>query len=216
VDGGKNPTNIVHIDNLVQAIICAIDNDSGAGERYFVNDSEPISWHQFCTALARQIDCEPDFFEVPYDKVLAGIAPRSSPRGVREHLRIALSGEFRNAVSVLPALGWANAAARKSFDHLPTSLQESIRARAQSAVHVPKRNQVNVGDMYLKFQLRRHYHSPAKLINTLGYRPAVDSDRALDSTGKFLRFALCKPETFPALCATVDAAASHQPTGASK
>jgi nucleoside-diphosphate-sugar epimerase len=216
VDGGQNPTNIVHIDNLVQAIICAIDSDHGAGHRSFVNDSEPVSWYEFCTALARQIDCEPDFFDVPYEKVLAGIAPKSSPRGIREHLRIALSGEFRNAVSVLPALGWANAVARKSFDRLPRFLQTSIRARAQSTVRVQKRNEVNVGDMYLKFQLRRHYHSPAKLVNELGYRHAVDYERALDSTGKFLRFALCKPETFPALCGSVSAATSHQPTGANK
>jgi len=209
VDEGRNPTNVVHIDNLVQAILCAVDSDTGAGQRYFVNDSEPVSWYEFCTALAKQIDCEPTFFEVPYETVLAELRPKESPRGMGEHIRIALSGEFRNAVGVLPALGWANSVARNAFDRLPKSLQTSIRAKVQAPIHVRKHSEVNLGDPYLKVQVRRHYHSPAKLMNKLKYRHAVDYERALDSAGKFLRFALCKPETFPSLCGSISASASR-------
>ena len=207
VDQGRNPTNIVHIDNLVQAIICAIDSDTGAGQRYFVNDPEPVSWFDFCTALAKQIECEPSFLDVPYEAVLAELGAKHGPRGVHEHFRIALSGEFRNAVSVLPVLGWANAVARDTFDRLPRSLQTSIRTRAQSTFHISKHanNEVNLRDPFLKTQIRRHFHSPAKLINELHWLPAVDYQRALDTTGSFLRFALCKPETFPSLCDAFDA-----------
>ena len=208
VDEGRNPTNIVHIDNLVQAIICAIDSDTGAGQRYFVNDSEPVSWYEFCTALAKQIDCEPSFFEVPYETVLAELRPNKSVRGIRDHIRIAVSGEFRNAVSILPVLGWANMVARNTFDRLPQPLQASIRTRVQGTVRIRKHNEVNLGDRHLKIQVRRYYHSPAKLMNKLHWHHAVDCERALDSTGKFLRFALCKPETFPSLCGSVTPSSS--------
>src|SRR5271157_193052 len=208
VDQGRNPTNIVHIDNLVQAIICMIDSDTGTGQRYFINDSGPVSWYDLCTGLAKQINCEPSFFEVPYENVLAEVRPKNSPRGIHEHIRIALSGEFRNAVSVLPVLGWANTVARNSFDRLPKSLQTSIRARVQSTVRVRKHNEVSWGDPYLKVQLRRHYHSPAKLMEKLQYQHALEYERALASTGKFLRFAMCKPETFPSLCGSVSTSAS--------
>jgi nucleoside-diphosphate-sugar epimerase len=205
VDQGRNPTNIVHIDNLVQAIICAIDSDTGAGQRYFVNDPEPVSWFDFCSGVSRQIDCEPDYFQVPFDKVLAVVRPKSSYRGVREHARIAMSGEFRTAISVLPVVGWANSFAQQTFERLPQSLQASIRMRLKGTVHIRKHveDEVGLADPFLKTQLRRYYHSPAKLRNELHWHPAVDYQRSLDTTGKFLRFALCKPETFPALCASV-------------
>jgi len=208
VDEGRNPTNIVHIDNLVQAIICAINGDTGAGERYFVNDSEPVSWYEFCTGLAKQIDCDPIFFDVPYEKVLAELRPKNSHRGIREHVRIALSGEFRNALSILPAIKWANTVAWNTFERLPKSLQTSMRTRIQGTVRIRKQNEVSLGDPYLKIQVRRHYHSPAKLMEKLQYQHALEYERALASTGKFLRFAMCKPETFPSLCGSVSTSAS--------
>ncbi|MCH7591909.1 MAG: NAD-dependent epimerase/dehydratase family protein, partial [Planctomycetes bacterium] len=52
VDDGQNATNIVHVDNLVQAILTALETDTGWGERYFANETEPTTWKQFYTDLA--------------------------------------------------------------------------------------------------------------------------------------------------------------------
>lgn len=212
VEGGHNPTNIVHIDNLVQAILCAIDSETGAGQRYFVNDSEPVSWYEYCTALASRIDCEPDFFDVSRESVLARLSPGKPAQGVGEHIRIALSGEFRNAVSMLPAIRWTNTVARDAFDKLPDALQRSVRAKVQKPVHIKKHTETNLEDPYLKVQVRQHYHSPAKLVTELHYRHALHRGEVLESTGKFLRFALCRPETFPSLVDGVAAVPRGDPS----
>ena len=44
VDEGRNPSNLIHIDNLVEALLVAAQSDAGAAGRYFVNETEPVPW----------------------------------------------------------------------------------------------------------------------------------------------------------------------------
>src|SRR6516225_7621069 len=46
VDGGGNPSNLTHVDDLVEAILAAIHCNGGAGERYFVTETRPVAWRK--------------------------------------------------------------------------------------------------------------------------------------------------------------------------
>src|SRR5207245_10487143 len=44
VDGGRNPCNLVYVDNLVEAILLALWRPEAPGQVFHVTDPEPVSW----------------------------------------------------------------------------------------------------------------------------------------------------------------------------
>src|SRR5262249_28943116 len=70
VDEGRNPTNVVHVDNLVEAMLIAVQSETGWGERYFVNEAQQVSWKQFFEDVATMVGIEPKFPQVTREEVL--------------------------------------------------------------------------------------------------------------------------------------------------
>lgn len=54
VNGGRGLLNYVYIDNLVDAIVLAVEDEGAVGEAFIVNDGA-ISWHEFFGAYARMV-----------------------------------------------------------------------------------------------------------------------------------------------------------------
>ena len=187
VDGGRYPTNVVHVDNLVQAILAAIDSTHGAGERYFVNEEEEVGWKRYCEDLAGLLELECTFTEVARDDVLAQLSRRPGRVGVVDHVKIALSGEFRRGLAVMPAFAWLNETARRGFEALPAKWQAAVRERVERPTIITKQASVlPLDEPYVRFQARRFYHSPEKLRRILGYKPALDYSEGMKTTAAWL------------------------------
>ena len=104
VEGGENPNNIVHVDNLVQAILAALESDTGWGERYFVNETDPVTWKRFFEDLVAMMGIDYEFSTVSREDVLPHLEAkdgRESP-GVGGQLRILVSKDFREAIKIDP------------------------------------------------------------------------------------------------------------------
>lgn len=54
IDKGQVPCVTCHVDNVVEAVLCAIRSDIG-GKAYFVNDSEPTTFRAFVLDIARSL-----------------------------------------------------------------------------------------------------------------------------------------------------------------
>jgi nucleoside-diphosphate-sugar epimerase len=159
VDDGRYPTNIVHNDNLVEAILTALTSEKGWGERYFVNEQEPVTWKQFFDDLAAMVGIEGNFPVVTRDEVLRhmqGSVPAKP--GLKSQAGALLSTEFREGLSVVPA--FKSMRDTRRLDHKLTTVQ-----------------------------VRRVYHSPEKIVRQLGYQHLLDRSRGNETTRRWLEFA---------------------------
>jgi nucleoside-diphosphate-sugar epimerase len=55
-DGAQGAANLVYIDNLVDAIISAIEKDAAKGEAFFVVDDEQIAWRKVYERYAAMLE----------------------------------------------------------------------------------------------------------------------------------------------------------------
>lgn len=59
IDGGSGMANQVYIDNLVDAMILAAENDQAVGEAFIISDGEKTDWKEFLGYYARMLGREP-------------------------------------------------------------------------------------------------------------------------------------------------------------
>ncbi len=190
VDGGSHPSNMIHVDNLVEAILAAIRSESGAGERYFVNETRPVSWLDVFEDFYRFLGLKGEYVEVTREQVRPFLRESSTPAGLKNYLQIGLSGEFRRALSKLPVLGRLNRAAASGFERMSPAVQTKIRERLQWPISVcPTATGPSLNDRYVKVQARRFYHSPEKLARKLGWQPPLTYERGIETTLAWLEFA---------------------------
>ncbi len=191
VDEGRHPTNIVHVDNLVEAMLAALASDKGWGERYFVNEEKPVSWKQFFEDLAPMVGIEPRFPLVTREEVLRhmqGSAPARA--GLKSQAGALLSTEFREGLSVVPAFKSMNDSAKRVLNSLSPSWQARIRERITRPIVIqPVRNTRSLDHKLTTVQVRRVFHSTDKIQRELGYKPLLDRPRGMETTRRWLEFA---------------------------
>ncbi len=192
VDEGRYPTNIVHVDNLVQAVLAALASDTGWGERYFVNETEPTTWKQFFEDLVSMLGTEYEFAGVSREEVVQQMSRQKSrtSAGIKSQVGTLVSSEFREAVSVLPAFRAMDDGAKRLFRGLSPRMQERIRRRLARPIVVPQvRSTRSLDHKLITAQIRRVYHSPQKAMDRLQYAPLLDYRQGMDTTRKWLEFA---------------------------
>ncbi|MGB5106683.1 MAG: NAD(P)-dependent oxidoreductase [Candidatus Zixiibacteriota bacterium] len=191
VDGGQNPSNVTHIDNLIEAILTAIDSNHGAGERYFVNETEPIPWKRVFDDITRLtgIDCE--YVDAKREQVLQHLPEKKrSNGGLKSSAEVILSSKFRDQVTRLPMLGWMDRQAKKAYRQLPKMQRRALREKLNWPIQIeafPARPSLD--DRFVKMQIKRYHHSPAKLQSTLGWIPPLNYEQGLEVTEAWLQFA---------------------------
>lgn len=191
VDGGKTPTNNVHVENVVEAILAAIRSDGGNGERFFVNDPEPTTWAEFYRDLAAIIGHQDPIDTVAADQVrraLDASVPRK-PR-FRDNFGALVSGEFRKGLGHVPAFAKLNYFLYNQLSQQSPEFQARVRSLIARPTSVPKDppDGPDIGNRYLTEQLRYVYHSPAKLRSMLGWSPFYSYRQGMDSVAAWLRF----------------------------
>lgn len=192
VDEGRYPTNVVHVDNLVEAILAALQSDTGWGERYFVNEAEPVTWKQFFQDLAGMLGMKGEFPLVSREEVLRHMEGSGTPAraGFRSQAGALLSTEFREGISVVPAFKSMNDGAKRVLTSLSPIWQERIRRRiARPIIIHPVRESRSLEHKLTTVQIRRVYHSPAKIVSQLGCKPLLDHSRGMETTRRWLEFA---------------------------
>lgn len=191
VDEGRYPTNIVHNDNLVEAILAALVSEKGWGERYFVNEAEPVTWKQFFEDIATMVGVEPKFPLVTREEVLRHMqAGAPAGAGFKSQAGALLSTEFREGLSVVPAFKSMNDAAKRALNSLSPSWQARIRSRITRPIVIhPVRNTRSLDHKLTTVQVRRVFHSPEKITRELGYKHLLDRRRGMETTRRWLEFA---------------------------
>ena len=190
VDGGANPSNLVHVDNLVEAILAAARSSSGAGERYFVNETRPVSWRTVLEDHARILRIQLEFVQVTTDEVRPFLSTGPRRAGLRDQGRVLISPEFRRAASKLAPIGWINDLASATFGHLPPRTQNRIRERLQWPISVNgSRPALPLSSRFVTAQVRAYYQSPQKLTTRLGWTPPLSYEAGMETIANWFEFA---------------------------
>jgi nucleoside-diphosphate-sugar epimerase len=182
VDGGRYACNLVHVDNVAEGLLAAVRTDSGGGERYFLNELEPVSWRQLYDDLATRLGAQWEYVDVARESIVKLLNPPAPSTGLAAHAKVLLSSNFRKAASKMPLFGWMNATAGELFRNLPADRQQRIRERVKWPIRIEKASSgPRLDETFVKVQARRFYHSSAHAQQRLGWRPVLSYEQGLDS-----------------------------------
>jgi len=69
IDDGMGLANIIYIDNLIDAIFLAIENDDSSGEAFLISDDDELTWVDFYRAYASMIPDAPPLKSVSINQL---------------------------------------------------------------------------------------------------------------------------------------------------
>ena len=194
------PSNTVHVDNVVEAISCGLAAADRVvhGETFLLGGESPLTWADYFAWFSRETGIEP---RVISDGDLARRQPGFS-------LTQWLATPFRGGVSLVKS-GESQAFARRLVETQPlhylvgagvSLLPDRARKRFGKilGVGIPRmymRERDRTVATYMEFGLTRPGINSAKIEKVLGYRPAVERDRAMTETLEWLRHARILPRS---------------------
>jgi len=189
VDDGKYPTNLIHVDNLVEAILTAIESDKGLGERYFINEVEQTTWKEFYEELKEILGVKRELVSIPRDEVTRELEKSAKDINFMDNLRVLKSREFRTAMSIFPAFKKLDDFVCNIFFSQKPEIQDKLRLKLMGPVIIAKETKrINANDPYIRVQIRQVYHSPEKMISKINYSPFLYSQQRKETTASWFRF----------------------------
>ena len=182
VDDGRNPCNLVYVDNLVQAIFLALWRPEAPGQVFHVTDPLPVSWERCITDHAALVGVE-----VP--RVAAEeLLPPARERVLRGELRalpeaIAESAFWR-PLTRIPIV-------RRGFQSLPEQTKHAVRRWLGGSERVQRsgsqERRFRADHPFIAGQKRRVAHSSEKARRLLGYTAPVSYDEGMRLTEAWAR-----------------------------
>ena len=178
VDGGRNPCNLVYVDNLVEAILLALWRPEAPGQVLHVTDPEPVSWERCISDHAALVGVD-----VPR-VAAAELVPPTRERLWRDSLRALAEGEVQRSLARIPLV-------RRWFQWLPEPAKRAVRARLHRWDPVrrngsPERRFL-ADHPFIAGQKRTVAHSSEKARRLLGYSAPVSYDEGMRLTEAWLR-----------------------------
>lgn len=196
INGGNSPSNMVYIDNVIDAIQLAIAHDNAIGHALTITNNEPTTWKEFFAAYANMFATPLSLLDLQLKEVEIERANQ-----LRESLR-----EILLDPSKLPTLfpiishdsklikslsSLANRyAPRSQLIKLVSRLPEAIKTRytriseeksIRRTNRVPEDNLVKLFTSQVQFPI-------TNAIETIGYRPRVSFERGMGLTKKWLDY----------------------------
>jgi nucleoside-diphosphate-sugar epimerase len=190
VDGGRNPCNLVYVDNLVQAILLALTKPEALHEVFFVTDSMEITWEQCLEGHAALLG-----LGVPR-VIAADLATPSRGHWLLDSLRatpgVLVSGDLRTVLRQIPMIQTAEKLLWDRFDSLPAHSKERLRLRLQGPRVIPKAGsragRFSTSDNMILAQGRTVAHSSEKARRLIGYTAPVSYQEGMTHTEAWLRY----------------------------
>ena len=178
VDDGRNPCNLVYVDNLVEAILLALWRPEAPGQVFHVTDPEPVSWERCITDHAALVGVD-----VPRVAAVE-LAPPARERLWRDSLRALADGEVQRSLARIPLV-------RRWFQWLPEPAKRAARERLRPWEPVrhngSPEHRFRADHPFIAGQKRTVTHSSEKARQLLGYTAPVSYDEGMRLTEAWLR-----------------------------
>jgi predicted dehydrogenase/nucleoside-diphosphate-sugar epimerase len=177
-DGGW--CNLIHVDDLVDAIGCALEHERADGEPLFITDGAPLRWSEYVDAHASLIGVAPPRrrraeLEPPRPTLSSWLA--DSLRPIAPILR---SREFRAFFFGSPAMQATAFRAYLALRHSPRV--QPWLARLRSAGDAPLAPAPALDENWSQMQLSEARLDGTRAARVLGFRPRIDFAEGLRRT----------------------------------
>ena len=193
IDGGIGACNTTYVDNLVDAIFLALENDRANGQAFFITDGEKITWGDFLRAHARMMGLDPALPEISSTELreLYGKHPGLIAGSIRGMARAIRSKEFRAVLMQVPVFEKGLKATWEWLESLPEVKRQQIRSR----FGVPRRRFAATAmlqaqdEVTFQTQTASVFFSIQKARDILGYSPRITFQEGMHRVEQWLRFA---------------------------
>jgi len=190
LDEGNNPCNIVHVYNLVDAIMLGLDSQRSNGETYFITDDDPITWKDFVEAHVRMCNMEMDYRSMQSDNARNSVLRNraSFSKSVINALKFFISGEFRGLMSKnIPLFNDINSYIYREFEKSDPKFKEYVRMKLSKPERIEKMEQdITIYDQFMSQQNRRIRHSNKRVKRELNFKPQLNFDEGMAYTREWL------------------------------
>jgi nucleoside-diphosphate-sugar epimerase len=194
IDQGKGACNTVYVDNLVDAILLALENERAVGQTFFITDGEEVSWGDFIRAHAAMIAPPPRLSQISGEQILAfhRRQPGIWKSSLRQGYQMLMSPEFRQMVRCIPigdrmiTWGWSR------LQTLGPEKKDRIVARLRGSRNGHSSNSDGGCDTDLNtwaIQSGTVVFSISKARSILGFEPRIPFAEGIGRTEQWLRFA---------------------------
>jgi nucleoside-diphosphate-sugar epimerase len=198
VNNGSGAANLIYVDNLIDAVILAMEKDAANGEAFNVVDDDGLTWGQVYKAYAGLVDSHPPLrsmsvkeiedmrkADAPNDLRSWFVKPFSLiPHFIKTSFR---SPEMRRKMMEIPWL-------RFMKNHVPRQTLDQMKYGENSNRNVStKVNEQRVHPLLPDNDLVDLYSSQCrfsnhKIKNVLGFKQRVTFNEALKLIGSWLRY----------------------------
>ena len=194
IDGGGGVCNTTYVDNLIDAIFLALENDRALGETFFVTDGERVTWADFVRAHVAMLDGHPSPANISRQEVMAYYESEQGmlARSVRASARVLRSRELRRLLLEIPITERVLSKAWGWMESLNEEQKRNIRSRlgVQPRDKVETLNGRYVPDkVELATQTGTVFFSIEKAQRLLAYSPRVQFEQGMHRVEQWLRFA---------------------------
>lgn len=196
-DGGIGELNRIYVDNLVDAILLALDESDAAGEVFLAADDNPVTWSEYYQRLGRCLEEHPPIQSLSTEELALYGKLRylrdSVVPPVRLCRRLLTSPEvIQQTAAELKETPWAPAIYRR----LPDTLQDDILTRlntpadpdSSGGTDSPKRRYRYPPENQMKLQSTRTRLSTANLKSTLGWEPRVTFEQGMQLVSEWATY----------------------------
>lgn len=197
IDGGKGACNTTYVDNLVDAVFLAIENQRAVGESFFVTDGEEITWGDFVRSHIDMLNPQPTVPSISSEEVITHYGQQLGlwASSFREARRVLLSVEFRKMLVQIPACERVLSAIWSRFQAIDQEKQQRFKAKLRGTsstivLLAPSENGRYIPDL-TTWATESHavFFRIDKARQVLGYTPRIPFARGIKLVEQWLRFA---------------------------
>ena len=194
-ENGVGELNQIYVDNLVDALLCAVYEPDAAGEVFLAADDEPISWRQYYLRLGDIVRDYPPIQSMSSRQIQQAKLARNLKDSVVPPARLFRNTLFapetvQRAVVELRQTPWAP----KLYKRFPDSLKTQITGRADETSRPPDDADSSAGrralpaDNVRTMQSTRNIVSNEKLKDVLGWEQRISFDEAMEFVAAWARY----------------------------
>jgi nucleoside-diphosphate-sugar epimerase len=197
VNGGSGAANLVYIDNLIDAILLAIEKDSGDGEAFILVDDERLTWQDVYASYADMMSFHPPLQSMSVDEIEA-MRKVGQPSVFNQwfvfpwHIGLEVAQytlrppEMRRKIKQIP---WIRFISKLVPWQIKNQLKGESKSRGTAPANTPPPCHIQLpGQDIVELYTSRSRFSNEKVKRILGYTQRIPFDEAIDLTRSWLQY----------------------------